>query len=182
MLGEFSEVNFSYEAKFLITVKWLDHRLEFADLKSSMFDNMIGSPEKDALWIPPLIFNNSEKNTMLKLDREVGEPEANLLVEKRGSPRVAPPTVLDETLFYKGSENLLVYRTEYNLQFQCVYELGYYPFDIQTCTIQVIICITKRIIKRKSVDDFHLQQSSYLFIVNGLLISDETHTFYQRSS
>ena len=78
---------------------------------------------------------------MLTLDREPGEPRANILVEKLGEPRVAPPTVLDETLFYKGSENLMVYRTEYNLQFNCIYELGYYPFDIQTCTMEVSILL-----------------------------------------
>ena len=137
MLSEFLEVSFSYRAKFLITVKWYDHRLEFANLKPSMFKNLIGSPEKDSLWIPPLIFNNSERNTMLTLDREPGEPRANILVEKLGNPRVAPPTILDETFFYKGSDNLVVYRTEYNLQFNCIYELGYYPFDIQTCTMEV---------------------------------------------
>ena len=137
MLSEFLEVSFSYQAKFLITVKWYDHRLEFANLKPSMFKNLIGSPEKDSLWIPPLIFNNSEKNTMLTLDREPGEPRANILIEKLGQPRVAPPTILDETFFYKGSENLMVYRTEYNLQFNCIFELGYYPFDIQTCTMEV---------------------------------------------
>ena len=137
MLSEFSEVSFRYRAKFLITVKWFDHRLEFANLKDSMFKNLIGSPEKETLWIPPLIFNNSEKNTMLAIDREPGEPRTNIFIEKRGKPKIAPPTVLDETVFYKGSENLFVYRTEYNLLFNCIYELEYYPFDIQTCTIEV---------------------------------------------
>ena len=136
-LSEFLVQSFSYKAKFLITLKWYDHRLEFANLKPSMFNNLIGSPQNDYIWIPPLIFNNSEMNTMLTLDREPGEPRANILVERLGNPRVAPSTVLDETLFYKGSENLIVYRTEYNLQFNCIYELGYYPFDIQTCTMEV---------------------------------------------
>ena len=140
MLSEFVEVTFSYHAKFLITVKWYDHRLQFANLKSNMFKNLIGSPEVDSLWIPPLIFNNSEKNTMLAMDREPGEPRANILVEKIGNPKVAPPTVLDETFFYKGSENFMVYRTEYNLQLNCNYELEYYPFDIQTCTVEVSNC------------------------------------------
>ena len=136
-LSEFLLANFSHKAKFLITLKWYDHRFEFANLKPSMINNLIGSPEIDSLWIPPLIFNNSEMNTMLTLDSEPGEPRANILVERLGDPRVAPPTVLDETFFYKGSENLMVYRKEYNLKFNCIYELGYYPFDIQTCTVAV---------------------------------------------
>ena len=80
---------------------------------------------------------------MLSLDREPGEPLANVLVEKVGNPRVAPPTVLDETYFYKGSENFMVFRSEYNLQFNCLYELAYYPFDMQTCTIEVIMFLSE---------------------------------------
>ena len=137
MLSEFIEVSFNYKAKFLLTVKWNDHRLQFADLKDTMFKNLIGSPEKETLWIPPLIFNNSERNTMVTLDREPGDPVANILVEKRGKPTFASPSVLDETAFYPGSENLVVYRTEYNMLLSCIYDLGFYPFDTQTCTIEV---------------------------------------------
>jgi len=102
-----------------------------------MFKNLIGSPEKETLWIPPLIFNNSETNTMLTMHREQGDPIANILIERQGTPQVAPPTVLDETLFYKGSENFVVYRTEYNLLLNCIYDFSLYPFDTQTCTIEV---------------------------------------------
>ena len=111
--------------------------MQFADLKDTMFKNLIGSPEKETLWIPPLIFNNSERNTMVTLDREPGDPVANILVEKRGKPTFASPSVLDETAFYPGSENLVVYRTEYNMLLSCIYDLGFYPFDTQTCTIEV---------------------------------------------
>lgn len=141
MLSEFLEVRFSYRAKFLITVKWYDHRLKFANLKDSMFKNLIGIPGKETLWIPLLIFNRSEKNTMLTMDREAGDHVANIIIEKRGKPEIAPPTILDETVFYKGSDNPVVYRTEYNLLFNCIYELGHYPFDIQTCTIEVVNAI-----------------------------------------
>ena len=138
MLSEFVEVTFSYKAKFLFTVKWYDHRLQFANLKDSMFKNLIGSPERETLWIPPLIFNNSERNTMVTMDREPGDPVANILVEKRGNADFAPPMVLDETAFYKGSENLVVYKSEYNLLLTCIYDLGFYPFDTQTCAVEVI--------------------------------------------
>ena len=110
MLSEFSEISSNYQAKFLITVKWYDDRLEFTNLKDNMIGNKIGSPKKETLWIPPLIFNNSEKNTMLTVDRESGDPVADVFVEKRGNPEFAPPTILDETLFYKGAENFVVYK------------------------------------------------------------------------
>ena len=103
-----------------------------------MFKNLIGSPEKETLWIPPLIFNNSERNTMVTMDREPGDPVANIMIEKRGNASFAPPVVLDETAFYKGSENLMVYKSEYNLLLSCIYDLGFYPFDTQTCAMEVI--------------------------------------------
>ena len=75
---------------------------------------------------------------MVTMDREPGDPVANIMIEKRGNASFAPPVVLDETAFYKGSENLMVYKSEYNLLLSCIYDLGFYPFDTQTCAMEVI--------------------------------------------
>ena len=43
----------------------------------------------------------------------------------------------DEREIFKGSENRLILRQTYTHEFQCVYELDNYPFDKQTCSIDV---------------------------------------------
>ena len=44
---------------------------------------------------------------------------------------------VDEREIFKGSENTLTMRQTYTHKFQCSYELGKYPFDRQTCSIDM---------------------------------------------
>ena len=47
------------------------------------------------------------------------------------------PENVDEAEIFKGSENHLIMKQTYTHEFQCVYELGNYPFDKQTCSIDI---------------------------------------------
>lgn len=40
---------------------------------------------------------------------------------------------------FEGSENPLVYQRDYVHSFSCRFELEYFPFDIQTCLIEMIL-------------------------------------------
>lgn len=44
---------------------------------------------------------------------------------------------VDEREIFKGSENRLILTQTYTHEFQCVYELDNYPFDKQTCSIDI---------------------------------------------
>ena len=44
---------------------------------------------------------------------------------------------MDEREIFKGSENRLILTQTYTHEFQCVYKLVKYPFDKQTCSIDM---------------------------------------------
>ena len=44
---------------------------------------------------------------------------------------------VDEREIFKGSENRLILTQTYTHEFQCVYKLDNYPFDKQTCSIDI---------------------------------------------
>ena len=44
---------------------------------------------------------------------------------------------VDEREIFKGSENRLIMTQTYTHEFQCVYKLDSYPFDKQTCAIEI---------------------------------------------
>ena len=44
---------------------------------------------------------------------------------------------VDEREIFKGSENRLIMKQTYTHEFQCVYGLHNYPFDTQTCSIDI---------------------------------------------
>ena len=136
-LGEFREIEFTYKIKFKINVQWSDKRLIFQNLKNDTDRNIIGNDKMLRLWTPPLVFNNSEKTTMLKLERPVEEPTVSMFVKKVGGAEIAPPNYLDESYLYKGSENPLLMVAIYNLKVHCVYDFASYPFDHQHCETEV---------------------------------------------
>ena len=39
----------------------------------------------------------------------------------------------DEKYVFKGSENPLLYSRHHNIEFQCNFDMTYYPFDVQQC-------------------------------------------------
>ena len=44
---------------------------------------------------------------------------------------------MDEREIFRGSENRLILKQTYTHEFQCVYSLDNYPFDKQTCSIDM---------------------------------------------
>ena len=40
---------------------------------------------------------------------------------------------------FEGSDNPLIYQRDYVHAFKCRFELEYFPFDIQTCKIEMIL-------------------------------------------
>ena len=133
-LSEIAEVRMSYRVKFKISLGWFDPRLKFTNLKSHFTQNVIGVNKRNSVWMPPLIFNNSAKNQIVSSDPNTPQ---RWFIDRRGEARVAPPSVLDETYFYAGSENMLIFEAEYDLIFFCKFRLECYPFDTQICTLEV---------------------------------------------
>ena len=139
-MTKFREVEHSFNAKFQLMVKWYDNRLTFRNLKKNVFKNVIGVDQKELVWIPPLMFDNSDNTRTLSISHEGSdEPMVNLFVERGVDNKfvVAAPSFLDETYFYKGEENYMVLTTGYNMVLHCNYKLEDYPFDTQNCTMEV---------------------------------------------
>ena len=44
-------------------------------------------------------------------------------------------TDLEETAYYEGSKNPIIFSRSYNQEFICNFKLHKYPFDVQTCQI-----------------------------------------------
>ena len=51
---------FPAKLKLILEIHWYDHRLEFNNLKNMTSMNTIPEREKEQLWLPPVIFFNTE--------------------------------------------------------------------------------------------------------------------------
>ena len=126
------ELDMSFDVKFTLALEWLDSRLKYKNLLNSHWTNLVKEENKNDVWIPALVFNNTNKNVMIQ-----NGPKSALFVRKKGKHVNSPLTSVNEDFFYKGSENTLILKVDYSLTFQCDFVLNTYPFDTQTCTIQV---------------------------------------------
>jgi len=133
-IDELEEAKNTFSVKIKILLKWYDSRLTFFNLRGEMKrGNVVGSDERNGIWIPQLVFANSLPEFHIEND-----PNSILMVRKEGSPILNEFSDLQENEFYSGSNNPFVYERFIDLNLRCNYEFSKYPFDQQSCSIQVL--------------------------------------------
>ena len=125
------ELPSTFNAKINLIMEWKDYRLTFVNLQAD--GNLLDQESKGMIWIPPLQFKNSQRRT-LKNDEE-----ATISIIRSGKFRLNEIHEVHEARLYKGDENDLRYSRRYQMDFKCKYDLVFYPFDSQSCNIEMQI-------------------------------------------
>lgn len=92
--------------------------------------NTLSIVEQHLIWVPELIFANTEKR-----EPTLNDEATFINIRKTGGYSRSRHDVLDNIYIYKGSENAITSSRIYNTQFICDYYLAYFPFDTQKCTM-----------------------------------------------
>ena len=119
----------SFSSKFNLVAEWFDKRLTWNDLNDDKFLNIPSQDVLDKLWYPSVIFTNTPNNYQTMMDSK-----SRLLVKKEGNFTLSSVHEVEETAYYKGSENTIEYSRDFFQEFKCNFELQDYPFDTQICT------------------------------------------------
>ena len=127
-----SEVNHEYSLKFTFIMEWYDYRLRFHNLKFRKSANALTIEEVQKIWIPQLIFSNTENDEATE-----GVANTEILVIREGNFTRSDPDIVDETNVFEGIDNKLIFETSYTKVYICEYQLHMYPFDTQRCTVDV---------------------------------------------
>ena len=80
------------------------------------------------MWVPKMIFNNTENRPSTVID-----DTSKLFVERQGEFVRSMMTETEKIEYFKGRDNPLYLKRFYNQRFLCVYQLSWYPFDVQHC-------------------------------------------------
>jgi hypothetical protein len=111
-----------------------DWRITFVNLKNSTKRvNAVGPDERNKIWIPNLVFDNSPNDGYIKNDAL-----SSLIVKKEGQTTLKLNQNLQENEESSGDSNPLEYARNYELELGCDFQLHNYPFDSQMCSIMVI--------------------------------------------
>ena len=123
-----SEVGGYFQVQFYLTLKWFESRLRFKNLKGDISLNSFLPDETEEIWVPELIFSNTEEKPSTKVDTQT-----SLTVEKKGNFILSKDFENENIQYFSGKENPLQLKRFYNQRFLCNYNLRWYPFDVQRC-------------------------------------------------
>ena len=114
-----SETDSISSIQFKMQIMWKDARLNFNHLRDDLDRNILTEEEKSSIWTPVIIFHNTKDKFMSSVD-----VKTTILVDKKGSYTTSPVSHPWKDLEYSHT---------YSADFQCEFNLQYYPFDTQEC-------------------------------------------------
>ena len=122
----------TFVTKFSFTRLWFDRRLTYKHLKiDSRKMNTFPSAEVETIWYPQVIFYNTRSK---ESTQETGAEDVLEAIPNDDFTYTAE----DNMHIFKGSENALSLRREYNVEWNCEYKYDWYPFDSQVCRMEIL--------------------------------------------
>ena len=121
----------SYRAEFTVILSWRDARLEFINLEDQPSKNTIGPAEME-IWIPNFYLDTTRDKVENTLDIKFV-----LRVVRSGVGVVSSSQETENKLLFPGRENSVQYERFYSEEFHCDFFLHWYPFDHQSCYIDI---------------------------------------------
>ena len=128
VVQEIKEIQQILQLKFSLRMTWVDARLEFYNIKLDETMNVISIKEMNRIWLPVIIFHNTERG-----QRAIIDEESFATISRTGQGTGSDSSISEDIDIYKGSENSISMSRLYNIEFFCDYDMRWYPFDSQTC-------------------------------------------------
>ena len=173
---DIDEVDYSVEMQFSITLKWIENRATYQNLKEDRSLNALTQEDIQQLWLPELVYENTDQKESTRLG-ERWEWKTRVLVERNTNGTPAALEVVDETELFPGGENNLTMFQTYTHDFQCFFDLKSYPFDTQTCSIDMAMGFFDQTSVSLIPDQLHMKQSPdmSIFKIVDRRFAKETH-------
>ena len=129
-------------AKFTVTLRRRDERLSFINLRAESNMNSVTPTETEKIWFPEFYFDNTREKV-----KNIIDDSAVLRVLRNGSGGLSSSEDTENKLIFRGGENWLQYQRFYSQHFHCNFYLHWYPFDYQTCYIDIKTPLNIRVIR-----------------------------------
>ena len=125
---EIDEVAMLYRTKYTVNQEWFDPRITFYNLHWNQELNNLVEEEKQMIWTPSLIFQNTDENI-----RTLTDSESTISVKRESNFTQNTISENDNTYIFKGMDNPLEMNRVYETDWICDYEMNWFPFDTQKC-------------------------------------------------
>ena len=128
------EVDNMISLKFELQGTWFDSRLNFYNLKNNSKMNTLIYAESQMIWVPTILFFNTKQHLTSSNDEQTF-----VTIEREQNGSLIGPTVNEDIMVYEGATNEIKLKRVYEIDFICVYDMMFYPFDIQYCTVDMVM-------------------------------------------
>ena len=133
---EINEKDGFFRCQVWMSRKWIDRRLTFQNLKKESELNEINPEDRDLIWKPWTAYKNIEdRSKYARTDLKqvwMVVPNSNFSFER------ADTSVLSNTYFFDGASNMISYEIGYTTEWLCDFNMAWYPFDSQSCTMKFL--------------------------------------------
>ena len=170
----FSEVGGYFQVQFVLTMKWFESRLRFKNLKNDISLNSFLPSEIQDIWVPELIFSNTEEKPSTLIDEKT-----SIFVEKMGDFKLSETYENENIEYFSGTMNPLQLKRFYNQRFLCDYKLQWYPFDVQHCYLILVMKRSYSPFTQLLVDKYEYTGERFLTqyeVVNVVMKTQERDT------
>jgi hypothetical protein len=124
------ELASQFTVQFVLMFSWFDSRLSALNLKGQQHLNSLKPAEKELIWIPEMVFQNTRSRPETVLDSKT-----DIRLLRRGNATSSGSQEIENVQYFAGSENPFTLTRFYDTEFLCTYQMGWYPFDLQTCKL-----------------------------------------------
>ena len=151
---EISEFRHTIDLKIGITLKWYENRVFYHNLKSEEALNALTDSEVSKIWVPYVIFQNTDDGEAVKVDALTQDGNIRTIVSviREANFTRSGPEVADEIEIFRGEENIIIMTQTHSKKFHCTYLLHFYPFDTQVIEGIFILFIYDSLFKVCRVD------------------------------
>ena len=133
VVQDIQEVAQYLKLKFRLSLNWRDARVSFYNIKSEEVLNSLPLEEQLMLWTPTIVFWNTEKQL-----KSINDENSFASIRRNANGTIIDRTVDEDIEVYSGEENEITFSRVYSIKFDCEYQMAWYPFDIQTCSMEMV--------------------------------------------
>ena len=133
VVQDIQEVAQYLKLKFRLSLNWRDARVSFYNIKSEEVLNSLPLEEQLMLWTPTIVFWNTEKQL-----KSINDENSFASIRRNANGTIIDRTVDEDIEVYSGEENEITFSQVYSIKFDCEYQMAWYPFDIQTCSMEMV--------------------------------------------
>ena len=98
VIQEIKEIQQILQLKFSLEMSWVDSRLEFYNIKRDETMNIISIDELNKIWLPTIIFHNTERG-----QRTINDDESFATINRLQEGVISDSTVREDIDIYQGS-------------------------------------------------------------------------------